>query len=217
MNNTSSPAQIYQTAKTLNPAEDPSKEPVKQCCGYTLAVLFVLSSIGNTVAEFKNVGRTEVKAEKIFYVISAVVYFVPAIFFFNTLRCPSYLAGKPPKSKFWPFFLGIILNIVALIVASTTTKMSIMDFGKTIGGQLIAYLLLIFIYGMDDSSDSCCLCFKPWIYKTKMIPVYHPQGQMMPYGYPPQGQMMPGGYPPQAYQAPMAGPYPPQAQNVPQV
>lgn len=202
MNNISSPAQIYQPIKPLNPAEDPTKEPVKQCCGYTLAVIFVLLSIGSTVSEIKNVCRTNVTSEKIYFVISAVVYFAPAIFFFNALRSPSYLAGKPPKSNFWPFFLGIIMNIAGLVVASTTTKMSITDFGMTIAGQLVVYLLLIFIYGMDDSSDSCCLCFKPWIYKTKMVPAYPQQGQIMPGGYLPQGQMMPGGYPPQAQNVP---------------
>ena len=191
-NNTSNPAQIYQPAKPINPANDPSKEAVKQCCGYTIAILLLIGSIFQALNQVRFMNDTALNMEKVFYAICGVGYFFPSIFFFNILRCPSYIAGKPPHSKFWSFYLSIIFKMVSLVLV-LVKGLKINNFGIKVAIEIVYTFLIIFIYSLNDESKSCCLFVRPWIYKTKMVP-YNPH-------YPPQAQM-PGGYPPQAQNLP---------------
>lgn len=194
MTNLANPAQIYQPVKSINPVNDPSKEAVRQCCGYTLAILLLIASIFTALTQIKFMNDTAVKTEKIFYAIYAVGYFVPSIFYFNILRCPSFIAGKPPHSNFWPFYLSIVLKIVSLVFF-LEKDLKIANVRIKVASETICTFLMIFICGLNDESNSCCSFVKPWIYKTKMVP-YN-------LAYPPQGQMV-GGYPLQAQNLPQA-------------
>jgi hypothetical protein len=198
--NSNNPAQIYKPPKPINPAEDSSKQLVKQCFGYTLGVLMFIVVIGKASGQFSFVGRADnAPNDNIYYGAYGVGDFITWIFFFNLLHYPDYAAGNPSYIIFWPLYLGLIVKAAAYAYLYFN-NLNIYGIGIKLGIEFVVTLVLILVYGANDESKSCCLCFKPWVYKTKMVP-YNA-------AYPPQGYQAPGAYPPQAYQANNA--YPPQ-------
>lgn len=215
---TNNPAQIYKPVKPLKPAEDPSKQLVKQCFGYTLAVLLFIVVIGKAVGQFNFVGRADnASKDNIHYGVYGVGDVITWIFFFNLLYYPDYAAGNPSYLIFWPLYLATIVKAAAYAYLYVN-NLNIYGIGIKLGIEFVVMLVLVLVYGTNDESSSCWLCFKPWIYKTKMVPynaAYPPQAYQAPGSYPPQTYQAPSAYPPQAYQAPATLPsqYAQQNQN----
>jgi hypothetical protein len=93
---------------------------------------------------------------------------VAIYFFFEIIRVPEYLAGKPEFSKFWPFIFGAgcsFLRSILLCFASSYSLEQLLPsivfyFVMTWVGLGVGYLMFM----LDDEKGSCCLCFKPFVY-----------------------------------------------------
>ena len=200
----SKPFQSYpQTAQKIGFNEP---QPERQICAHVISVIMsitgILIAFGGTLVCIAN----GFNIKDVFCILMGASL---ASFHLLAMIKPDYLKGKPSLLKLSPLFAFALFSWAFTIALDSHLEMA------SIVGSGITYILFIvafyFMYGSDDDSKSCCLCFKPWIYKRPAIlPNYgqYPQQGHPAQGYPPQGYP-PQGYPPQGY-APQGYPQPPQ-------
>ena len=195
---------------------DPTRRLEKQMCGYVFCMLIFTASVWEALTVvfkiFTDRSNDLVDIAKII-ALSLGLYFYGSILF-----VPEYAAGNPGILKIWPLALDSIIMNFANYFDKRPAPVIMLNFSgkshliqkagliQSLGSSAIGLLILYCMFLLDDDGGSCCLCFKPWIYKR--IPYAHGV-----YGQPPQGY--PQVYPPQAQGHPQV--YPPQAQGHPQV
>lgn len=188
--------------KIDNPNDGSTRVLEKQICGYVFACITMIYSglgvIGNIISVITN--------EK-FVSFSLTMLLSKSLclyFFYCLVFIPEYAAGKPDIKKFWPLVVAIIVESICKyldprsIIEVNGKKIEI-SFIYYVLGSFLSIIIAYFMYMQGDDSGSCCLYFKPWVYKR--IPIVYAN-----YGYPPP-QGYPQAYPQNVY---------PQAQGYPQ-
>lgn len=150
-------------SKMNNICENPEFEPERQIFGYILLV--ILSSLVALYGVMFLVGVVHGN-KKLLYALMVSFFFFQLYFFVMALHYPEYLGGKPETSKSWPMFVAWTCFLCASIYRKPENFLEAIVTGLIVSGAQY------FIMFQDDSSDSCCLCFKPWVYKRKpAVPV----------------------------------------------
>lgn len=178
-------------AKT-DPTQDPTFEPKRQFCGYTMAILFCIIKAFMAIGSVFQMTQ-EMSLLHVFLLLHSImnVYFL-----IMALIKPDFIGGNPGIVKAWPLLVGNFFFSIVNFIRIYRTQGSIV---VAIIGSIFLYLIHTGIefglYIRDDTvPDACCICFKPWIYVRKAASY----GGYPPQGYPPQGYA-PQGYPPQGY------------------
>ena len=78
-----------------------------------------------------------------------------------SLRYPEYLGGNPSPMKAWPLLLAYSFLIAAGIWNEPSQYIYVTVCLMPIG--IFQYVVMF----QDDSSERCCLFFKPWVHKRK--------------------------------------------------
>lgn len=189
----------------MNQAPEPVAE--KQGCGFTIAILGLIGSIFMTLgcASFALFVPAPLYLRAAYGAIAFAGIF-SGVFYGTILSQEDYLKGKPAITKMWPLWLSSL----SILVFYVFVAMFIRNFAIIPGAviMVIAQLGVYYaMYFMDDDSGSCCLCFKPYIFRKPVMMMD------LNYGYPPQGYPPQQGYAPQAYPPQQGYPqqgYPPQ-------
>lgn len=150
-------------SKMNNICDNPEFEPQRQIFGYILSLFLALlvASCGVMFLIGIVLGN-----EKLLYTLMGSFFFLQLYFFVMALQYPEYLGGQPESSKSWPMFVSWTCYLCGSIYRKPE------NFLDAIVTALIVSGAQYFLMFQDDTSDSCCLCFKPWVYKRKQaVPV----------------------------------------------
>lgn len=200
-------------------------EPVaeRQTCGY---IISVIGAIWGFLIIYSGLSACIFLDFQINYVFSALAGISLAGFHVMALSKPEYLKGKPGFMKLAPLlafsFFDALSSIFTKIDLRPFRELGIEppSFESTLINAIIGALIIVAIsyamYGSDDESGSCCLCFKPWIHKRPVMP---PSFGQYP-GYPPQAYPVQGfasqAYPQQPFYPQQQAAHPPQVYPVEQ-
>jgi hypothetical protein len=204
---------IYpQSAKPQDTAE--KREPERQAWGTIVSIICILIEAYSAYTDVVDYsGIPVMMALRVLARLSYITFQVLAV------TKADYLAGKPSFLALTPGLashLFIFLSDTYYILNTPILVNHRLIFSVLL--NFIAFTVTYFMYSADDDSGSCCLCFKPWVYKRPVAtfipgyPQYPPQPAYYPQGYPPQQQAYPPqqqAYPPQQQAYPPQG-YPPQ-------
>lgn len=171
------PAQIYDPNKSVNLADDPSKELVRHLFGYILTIILVILAALSLYDKYNHILKATDFENRAYYTVYGVGILFYLLFSLCLLLIPTFAAGNPPFFKFWLLHLGFVLEMSAYAFLYIKNLFTEDSYGNIIA-ECGFYITMVLIFGANDESNSCCLWFKPWVYKTKMVP-YH-------VAYPPQ-------------------------------
>lgn len=187
--------QVKKTKTYENPADDPDYEPESQCVGFYFFLIVSIFSVFTIIMHTVNAFIYEDK--RLPSTLSALASAFCCGFSFISWYDPKYLGGKPSMYKAWP----IAVNAAFLAAAGIVKEPE--NYVDEIITKIIGTTILYLIWFQDDTSERCCLCFKPWVFKKKRFDFISP-----PYGaYP--GANYPGTiYPGANYQPQPLSPMP---------
>ena len=189
-------------------------QPSKQSCGFIVSIIATLMGFIRIYVGISSCFGRDFQIAFIFNALSGICL---AGFHIMAMSKADYLKGKPALINIAPLFGFALFSSLANLFIKIDLKVykafnvDPPSFEHKAIQALISGLIIsaasYFIYGADDDSASCCLCFKPWIHKRVFTPAFYPG--LPPQAYPHQ-QAYPQNlsYPPQAY--PQLNPYPPQ-------
>lgn len=168
---------------------------VNQYCGTAISVFFALFSCFLTVVHLSEALKSASAPFIVIKVTLAVASALHLYFFTEMIRLPEYLAGKPNLMKFWAPFANMVisLSIRLYLCGMGLVEDPLWD----IFMEILMLAVCIGIYSQDDASESCFLCFKPWIYKKVQIDVIYVQAPtpIIPAQMPPSYPTVPFTYP----------------------
>ena len=184
-----------QTAQKIDVNEP---QPERQIFAH---IISAISCIFGVITAFNNIRLCIAHGVKIQFVLFILLGISLASFHLLAMIKPDYLKGKPSLLKLAPLFVFSL----AYGALSRYVKITVNGIKKESPIYISVIIVILFVlasyfmYGSDDDSGSCCLCFKPWIHKRPAIlATYYPQQGYPAQGYPPQGYP-PQGYPQQGY------------------
>lgn len=138
--------------------EDPEYEPERQCFGYSVALVLALYAI-LVVFPFimRSIFGAITYASLCFGSFSVfMLYFLVMALFY-----PEYLGGKPEIYKAWPLLVAWTCYTAADVLSQPDDTAYFIALDAVLA--LIHYLVMF----QDDTSGSCFLCLKPWVYRKK--------------------------------------------------
>lgn len=173
--------QIKQKYEKL--VEDPDYEPERQCLGHSISVvLALLAIIISLPLIMRSIFGVATCASACFAGCGVfMLYFQVTVLFY-----PEYLGGKPEMYKAWPLFAAWTCYTAADVLSEPDEAASYIAMDSALA--LVHYLITF----QDDTSGSCFLCLKPWVYRKKhdVPPVqtygqaHYQTGPYVPQGYP---------------------------------
>lgn len=173
---------------------------VNQCCGMAVAVFFASFSFLVAMTEISGAINSTSAASIAVKSAAAITAALFLYFFIEMIRVPEFLAGKPDLKKFWAPAANLVMNISINIYLNSLGL--VYDLASDIFKELFIFAMCVGIYIQDDASESCCLSFKPWIYKKVQTEVIYVQAPtpFNPNQGPPSYPTVPFTYP--GYNAP---------------
>lgn len=144
---------------------------VSQCCGTSISIFFAFLYFTTFLIEITGALTPNSPTFTLIKSASALSTALYFYFFVQMIRVPEFLAGKPKLNRFWAPAVNFCISLAVDVVVNLREPFQ--DLLNEIFLDTFIFILCLGIYSQDDASESCCLCFKPWIYKkTPMDLVY---------------------------------------------